>query len=54
LIQLATLVLVVFFASRQIDLAIIQPLLYVMAIVTLSSGLHYLYRGYARVTASGA
>ena len=54
LIQLATLVLVVFFASRQIDLSMIQPLLYVMAIVTLSSGLHYLYRGYAHVTASGA
>jgi cardiolipin synthase (CMP-forming) len=54
LIQLATLVLVVFFASRQIDLTIIQPLLYVMAIVTLSSGLHYLYRGYAHVTTSGA
>ena len=54
LIQLATLVLTVFFASRQIDLSMIQPLLYVMAIVTLSSGLHYLYRGYAHVTASGA
>ena len=54
LIQLATLVLVVFFASRQIDLSMIQPLLYVMAIVTLSSGFHYLYRGYAHVTASGA
>ena len=49
-----TLVLTVFFASRQIDLSMIQPLLYVMAIVTLSSGLHYLYRGYAHVTASGA
>jgi cardiolipin synthase len=54
LIQLATLVLVVFFASRRIDLSVIQPLLYVMAAVTLSSGLHYLYRGYARVTAGGA
>ena len=52
LIQLATLVLVVFFASRRIDLATIQPLLYVMAIVTLISGLHYLYRGYAHVSAS--
>jgi hypothetical protein len=31
-----------------------QPLLYVMSIVTLSSGLHYLYRGYAHATASGA
>jgi cardiolipin synthase (CMP-forming) len=54
LIQLATLVLVVFLASRRIDLSIVQPLLYVMAIVTLSSGLHYLYRGYARVMAGGA
>jgi cardiolipin synthase len=52
LIQLGTLVLVVFLASRQVDLSIIQPLLYAMAIVTLSSGFHYLYRGYARVTAS--
>jgi cardiolipin synthase len=54
LIQLGTLVLVVFLASRQIDLSIVQPLLYAMAIVTLSSGFHYLYRGYARATASGA
>lgn len=53
-IQLATLVLVVFMASRHIDLSIMQPLLYVMSIVTLSSGLHYLYRGYAHATASGA
>lgn len=54
LIQLATLVLVVFLASRQIDLLIIRPLLYVMALVTLSSGFHYLYRGYAHVMASSA
>jgi cardiolipin synthase len=52
-IQLTTLVLVVFMASRHIDLSIMQPLLYVMSIVTLSSGLHYLYRGYAHATASG-
>jgi len=54
LIQLATLVLVVFLASRRIDLSVIQPLLYVMAMVTLSSGPHYLYRAYARATAGGA
>jgi cardiolipin synthase (CMP-forming) len=51
-IQLVTLVLVVFLASRNIDLSTIQPLLYLMAIVTLMSGLHYLYRGYAHVSAS--
>ena len=54
LIQLTTLVAVVFFASRRMDLAVLDPLLYVMACVTFASGLHYLSRGYSRVTSGPA
>ena len=50
LIQLTTLVAVVFFASRRMDLAVLDPLLYVMGVVTLLSGLHYLSRGYGHVS----
>ncbi len=52
LIQLATLVAVVFFASRRLDLSTLDPLLYLMGGVTLTSGLHYLSRGYVRITSS--
>jgi cardiolipin synthase len=51
LVQLATLVAVVFFASRRYDLSTLDPLLYALGGVTLLSGLHYLYRGYVHVTA---
>ncbi len=50
LVQLTTLVAVVFFASRRLDLSTLDPLLYVMSGITLLSGLHYLSRGYGHVT----
>jgi cardiolipin synthase len=54
LIQLTTLVAIVFFASRRMDLAVLDPLLYVMGCLTLLSGLHYLSRGYCHVTSGQA
>jgi cardiolipin synthase len=54
LFQLLYIILVVILASRQMDLRLIQPLLYVMVPFTVSSGLHYLYRGVTRVSAKEA
>jgi cardiolipin synthase (CMP-forming) len=54
LVQLTTLVAVVFFASRRMDLAVLDPLLYVMACVTFLSGAHYLSRGYSHLTSGEA
>lgn len=51
--QLAYILLVVFLSSRQIDLSVIQPVLYVMVTLTLLSGFHYLYRGYRHANAGG-
>ena len=45
LLQLVYLVLVVVFASRRMDLNLIQPLLYLIVLLTVMSGVHYLYRG---------
>lgn len=45
LVQLSYLILVVVLTSRQMDLRLIQPLLYLMVCVTVMSGFHYLYRG---------
>lgn len=54
LFQLAYLVLVVFFTSHRMDLALIQPVLYLMVALTVLSGFHYLYRGYLRTGAGEA
>jgi cardiolipin synthase (CMP-forming) len=43
--------MVIFLSSRQIDLAIMLPLLLGMVFFTLLSGLHYLYRGYRHTSA---
>ncbi len=45
LVQFSYLILVVVLTSRQMDLRLIQPLLYLMVCVTVMSGFHYLYRG---------
>jgi len=50
LVQLSYLILVVVLTSRQIDLSLIQPLLYLMVCVTVMSGFHYLYRGFTRLS----
>lgn len=53
-VQLLYILLVVILTSRRVDLQIIQPVLYVMVGFTVLSGLHYLYRGYTRGTATEA
>ncbi len=50
LVQLATLVTIVFCASRRYELSTLDPLLFTMGGVTLLSGQHYLYRGYIHIT----
>jgi len=50
LVQLSYLILVVVLTARQMDLMLIQPLLYLMVCVTVMSGFHYLYRGFTRLS----
>ena len=50
LVQLSYLILVVVLTSRQMNLSLIQPLLYLMVCVTVMSGFHYLYRGFTRLS----
>jgi len=50
LVQLSYLILVVVLTSRQMDLRLIQPLLYLMVCVTVMSGFHYLYRGFTHLS----
>ncbi len=50
-LQLAYLVLVVVLVSRQMDVRVLQPLLYLMVALTSASGCHYLYRGFSRLNA---
>ena len=45
-LQLAYVLLVIFLSSRQMDLSLLNPLLVAMVAFTVSSGCHYLYRGY--------
>jgi cardiolipin synthase len=52
--QLAYLMMAVMLTSRHMDLRLLQPLLYLMAGITLLSGLHYLYRGFTHVSAKEA
>ena len=54
LFQLAYLLLVVVFTARQMDLLLLQPLLYVMVAFSAASGFHYLYRGFAQLNAQEA
>lgn len=54
LFQLSYILLVVILASRQMDLRLIQPLLYLVMALTLMSGFHYLYRGFVHLGAGEA
>lgn len=45
LFQLSYIVLIIIVTSRHLEHQLLQPLLYLMVILTVSSGLHYLYRG---------
>jgi cardiolipin synthase (CMP-forming) len=48
-LQLAYVLLVIFLSSRQMELDVLNPLLFGMVAFTICSGCHYLYRGYRRV-----
>lgn len=54
LLQLAYVILLLFFSSSQMDLRLLEPLLYSMAGLTLISGFHYLYRGIVQTNTSKA
>jgi cardiolipin synthase (CMP-forming) len=52
LLQLTYILLVVLMKWRGIGLSMLTPLLIVMVVFTLASGLHYLYRGYRHTNAA--
>lgn len=54
LFQLAYIVFVVMLTSRQMDLRLLQPLLYLMVGLTVVSGFHYLYRGFTHLSTGEA
>jgi cardiolipin synthase len=54
LFQLSYLILVVVLTSRQMDLVFLQPLLYLMVCLTITSGFHYLYRGFTHLSTGEA
>lgn len=51
LFQLLYIILVIVFTSRHLERHLLDPLLYLMVALTVSSGLHYLYRGVAHLNA---
>jgi len=51
-LQLSYVLLVIFLSSREMDLSLLTPLLIGMVGFTVSSGCHYLYRGYRSVGAA--
>ena len=51
-LQLSYVLLVVFLTWRGLGLSVLTPLLVTMVGFTLSSGLHYLYRGYKNTNAA--
>jgi len=54
LFQLSYLILVVVLTSRQMDLILLQPLLYLMVCLTIMSGFHYLYRVFTHLSTGEA
>jgi cardiolipin synthase (CMP-forming) len=49
LVQLLYIILIIVFTSRHLERQLLHPLLYLMVGLTVSSGLHYLYRGVAHL-----
>jgi cardiolipin synthase len=47
--QLAYLLLAVGLVARRADLRLLDPLLYLVVLLTVASGSHYLYRGFSRL-----
>jgi cardiolipin synthase len=52
LLQLSYVVLIIFLSSHEMDLALLNPLLFGVIAFTLCSGFHYLYRGYLHTGSS--
>jgi len=50
-LQLVYILLVVMVTAWQLDLGLIQPVLYLMVALTIVSGFHYLYRCFTHVSA---
>ncbi len=46
-LQLVYIVLVVLLSAQEIELRFLQPVMYLMVLFTLGSGIHYFYRGFA-------
>jgi cardiolipin synthase (CMP-forming) len=52
--QLAYLLLAVAFIARRMDMHLLDPLLYLVVLLTVASGSHYLYRGFSRLNVGQA
>lgn len=48
-VQLIYLLFAVVCLARQVDRHVLDPLLYVVVVLTVASGFHYLYRGFSRL-----
>lgn len=48
-VQLIYLLLTVVCTARQVDCHVLDPLLYLVVMLTVASGFHYLYRGFSRL-----
>ena len=53
LAQLIYIIMVMLTATGYIQVKVIHPMLFVMVIVTVSSGVHYVYRGIVNLNADG-
>ncbi|WP_455377690.1 CDP-alcohol phosphatidyltransferase family protein [Petrachloros mirabilis] len=48
-LQLTYVLLIIFLSARNLDLGMLSPLLFATVGFTITSGLHYLYRGYTHI-----
>ena len=54
LFQLSYIILVLALASHQMDSMLLFPILLMMTVLTVASGLHYIYRGVTSMSSSSA
>jgi cardiolipin synthase (CMP-forming) len=54
LLQVVYMIMVVVWAAQDLDLRLLQPLLYITVALTMISGFHYLYRGTVHLSAGQA
>lgn len=48
-LQLTYMVMVILLSARDLELHVLAPLMYLMVAVTLGSGMHYVYKGFAHL-----